>query len=87
MGDVDWTPALIALFFGLALGVALALRARKGPAQAEGDTGRTREERRRVRIEDLRQRKGLLLQQLRDIEDTALPGGIASANVQPNSPP
>lgn len=82
--EVDWIPGIVATIVGLVLGVVLAHRARRGP---EGETddhhsGRTRAEARNIRIEDLTQRKALLLQQIRDLEDTALAGGLSEAPVE-----
>ena len=81
MGDVDWSSAIAALSFGLVLGAVLVAMVRRSPGVSDhdGDSGRTRAEARAIRIEDLAQRKQQLLQQIRDVEDTALPGGIASA--------
>lgn len=80
MAEVDWSQAIWALSVGLILGAVLAAQARRSPGEAaEGDTGRTRAEARAIRIEDLRQRKNQLIQQIRDLEDTALAKGIAWA--------
>jgi len=81
VNDVDWTSALAALSMGLVLGGVLAAMARRSPGESEeiGSGGRTRAEARAIRIEDLTQRKDQLIQQIRDLEDTALASGIASA--------
>ena len=82
MDEVDWIPAIVALVAGLGLGGVLATLARRSPGEsdeASAASGRTRAEARAIRIEDLEQRKGQLIQQIRDLEDTALAGGIASA--------
>ncbi len=80
-GEVDWGPGLVAAVVGLVLGVGLALRARRGPSGAADSehSGRSRAEARAIRIEDLSQRKLQLMQQLRDLEDTDLAGGIEAA--------
>jgi len=83
MADVDWTQAIWALAVGLVLGGWLAAAARRSPGEADdagaGSSGRTRAEARAIRVEDLRQRKDQLIQQIRDLEDTALASGIAWA--------
>lgn len=79
--EVDWVPGIAAVIVGLVIGIVAALRARKGPAGPSDDehAGRTRAEARAIRIEDLRQRKVQLLQQIRDLEDTDLAEGLAAA--------
>jgi hypothetical protein len=83
MPEVDWTQAIWALAVGLVLGGWLAAVARRSPSEGGDDaaasSGRTRAEARAIRIEDLRQRKNQLIQQIRDLEDTALANGIAWA--------
>lgn len=79
MHEVDWIPGIAALVVGLVIGSMAALRARQAPGDAVEGTGRTKAEARAIRIEDLRQRKEQLLQQIRDCEDTDLAGGISAA--------
>lgn len=79
--EVDWIPGIIAAVVGLVIGVLLAARARRGPAGPSDDhhSGRSKAEARAIRIEDLQQRKVQLLQQIRDLEDTALANGLSAA--------
>jgi len=80
--EVDWIPGIAAAVVGVVLGIVAALRARRGPS-GPADTeheGRTRAEARAIRIEDLRQRKAQLIQQIRDLEDTDLAEGLAAAS-------
>jgi len=79
--EIDWIPGILASIAGLILGGVIATLARRGP-EGETDaqhTGRTRAEARNIRIEDLTQRKAQLIQQIRDLEDTALAGGLSEA--------
>ncbi|MCB9785464.1 MAG: hypothetical protein H6744_02110 [Deltaproteobacteria bacterium] len=69
MGDIDWTSALVVLGGGLALGGGLVALSRKGgKTRATADVGRE------ARLEDLRRRREVLVEQLRDLEDTGSAG-------------
>jgi tetratricopeptide (TPR) repeat protein len=75
-GGVDWVPALVALGFGLALGAAVAVRAVLGRRAAAAATADER---------DLIAKRDALVQQLREMEDTARkrpPGELARERYQ-----
>ncbi|MCO4773274.1 MAG: hypothetical protein KDA24_24785 [Deltaproteobacteria bacterium] len=85
--EVDWIPGIVAVVVGVGLGIVMAIAARKGPQGAadQEHSGRSRAEARRIRIEDLQQRKDQLIQQLRDLEDTDLAGGIEASSEERTS--
>jgi tetratricopeptide (TPR) repeat protein len=68
MDDVNWAPALWATAGGLLLGVVAALWARRGPVLPDAAPDA---DRKRARLLDLRARKALLVEQLRDLHDMA----------------
>jgi len=70
MAEVSWVPGLIAAGGGLAIGALLAWM-----QQDQGAAG----EERQARLDDLRQRKDLLLEQLRGVEDVDGARGVQAA--------
>jgi tetratricopeptide (TPR) repeat protein len=71
MADVSWMPGVVAMAGGLAIGAALAWMQRD-----EGAAG----EERQARLDDLRQRKELLFEQLHGLEDVDGARGVQAAS-------
>ncbi|MEZ4266336.1 MAG: tetratricopeptide repeat protein [Myxococcota bacterium] len=74
MGEIDWTSAVAVLGGGLALGLALVMVSRKGESAAPA-----RDLAREAKLEDLKRRRELLVEQLRDLDDMQSAGDAVAA--------
>lgn len=75
MGEIDWTSAIAVLGGGLALGLALVMLSRKGET-----AGPARDLGREAKLEDLKRRRELLVEQLRDLDDMHSAGATVAAD-------